>query len=128
MEKTGADEEKAEEEFVEEAEGEESPATEPEEPEAETGPKTFDELKVVIILKNENVMIGVQSPDCDPVYETLKGNLAAALKKVPKIVDGAKQQWTQNPRYPKADLPPPPQPVASSSSSAKQEKKQPTFF
>ena len=128
MKQSGADEGKAEEEVVEEAEKEESPAPEPEEKEEETGPKTFDELKVVIILKNENVMIGVQSPDCDPVYETLKGTLATALKKVPKIVDGAKQQWTENPRYPKADLPPPPQPVAPSSSSAKQDKKQPSFF
>lgn len=123
-------EEEAGEEIVE-VEGE-TPADEPEEPKEEVGPKTFDELKVVIILKDENVMIGVQSPDCDPVYETLKGTLAAALKKVPKIVDRAKQQWTENPRYPEADLPAPPEPVASSStaarSSAKQDKGQPSFF
>lgn len=126
-----SDTDEVEEEAVVEEE-EESPTPEPEKPEEETGPKTFDELKVVIIAKNENLMIGVQSPDCDPVYETLTGDLAAALKKVPKIVDGAKQKWMENPRYPKADLPAPPEPVASTStaarSSAKQDKGQPSFF
>ena len=132
MKNPGADEGKTKEEVVEEAAEEESTTPEPEQSEEKPEPRTFDELKVVIILRNENVMIGIQSPDCDPVYETLKGTLAAALKKVPKIVDKAKQQWMEKPRYPKADLPAPPQPVASSStatrSSPKQDNKQPSFF
>jgi len=119
----------------EEAEEEETrgdnPAPETKEPEENTAPKTFDELKIIINLKGENMMLGVQSPDCDPVYTTLKGTLAAALKKVPKLVKDAKQQWTSNPQYPKADLPEPaPAPATSTAtkSSAKPDKKQPSFF
>lgn len=127
-----SEEEKATEEVEENEElQEESAELGPEEPEEVTGSKTSDELKVVIIMKKDNVMIGVQRPDCDPVYDTLQGDLKAALKKVPGIVDAAKQQWAENPRYPDADLPEPP-PAASTSttsrSSTKEKKEQPSFF
>jgi hypothetical protein len=128
-----SEDEKVNEEVEEENEEveEESPAPESEETEEAAGPKTFDELKVVIIMKKENVMVGVQSPGCDPVYETLQGTLATALGMVVELVDTAKQRWTENPQYPKADLPEPP-PAASTSttsrSSTKEKKEQPSFF
>ena len=56
---------------------------EPEEgetPEAEAAaetPKT-SELKVVIVIKDDRIMLGVQSPNCDPVYTTLQGTIAEA--------------------------------------------------
>lgn len=122
-----AESEEPEEEVTEEATQGPAPET------AEAKPqKPIDEMKVVIILKADNVMLGVQSPDCDPVYTTMKGDLAAALQQVPAFVTEAKQKWTANPRYPKANLPEPaPGPTPTRTPVApKSEKKtnQPSFF
>ena len=67
--------------------------------------KPPSELKVVIILKANKVLLGVQSPDCDPVYKTMEGDLASVLQVVPTLVAEAQLKWTAAPRYPKADLP-----------------------
>ena len=67
--------------------------------------KPASELKVVIILKANRAMLGVQSPDCDPVYKTMEGDLASILLVIPALVADAKLQWAAAPRYPKADLP-----------------------
>ena len=95
---------------------EESPKTQPE-PEK---PKPSNELKIVMIFKDSNVMLGVQSPECDPVYTTLKGNLAAALKRVPKLVEEAKTRWETSKLNPKCETPLPSQeqPVATTSRSS----------
>jgi len=119
---------------------EETGEVEPEEATAEPAPETTaaspkkpaNELKVVIILKDDRAMLGVQSPDCDPVYKAMDGSLATALENVPALVAEAKQQWAANPRYPKADLPkPPPSPTparTSPASSAPKKQPQPSFF
>ena len=116
-------------EVVEEAEVvEEEPV---EETETAEKPKPVDELKVVIILKADKIMIGVQSPDCDPVYTTLTGTLPAALKRVPKVVAEAKEKWGASPRNPEANLPTPeprPTTVRSTSKEADKPKAQPSFF
>ncbi len=121
-----AESEEPEEEVTEEATQEPAPET------AEAKPqKPIDEMKVVIILKADNVMLGVQSPDCDPVYTTMKGDLAAALQQVPALVTGAKQKWTANPRYPKANLPEPapsPTPARTPTAPKSEKKAQPSFF
>jgi hypothetical protein len=115
--------ERPEDEEPQETENESEP-----EPEAEEPPKPRNELKVVIIMKADSIMIGAQSPDCDPVYKTLKGTLAAALKAVPGLVTEAKAKWDANPRYPKADLPEPaPSPTPTRTSTASQSR-QPSFF
>ena len=90
-----------------------------------------DELKVVIILKGNRAMVGVQSPDCDPVFTTLEGDLTAALSQVPALVESANAKWDANPRYPKADLPEPPPsppPARSQPSQSSAKSKQPSFF
>ncbi len=117
---------------------------EPEEPEDETTPpaeeleetpkpkQPANEMRVVIIIKADNIMLGVQSPDCDPVYKTMKGDLGAALEQVPGLVTEAKQKWDATPRYPKANLPEPPpsSTPARTPASSKPAKstKQPSFF
>ena len=83
-------------------------------------------------MKADRVMLGVQSPNCDPVYTTMKGSLSAALKKVPAFVARAKQKWEANPLNPKADLPEPaPSPTPArtpvTTQSAKKAQK-PSFF
>ena len=96
--------------------------------------KPAGELKVVIILKANRAMLGVQSPDCDPVYKTMEGDLAAVLQVVPVLVADAKLQWAAAPRYPKADLPKPvapPTPAttpAAGKTAAKAAPAQPKFF
>jgi hypothetical protein len=94
-------------------------------------PEKSRELKVVIILKANKAMLGVQSPDCDPVYKTMEGDLAAVLQVVPTLVAEAKLKWTASPRYPKADLPKPVAPATTTSSTASKpaaKTAQPKFF
>ena len=103
-----------------------------EKPEEEVKPAPVEQLKIVINLRDDKLMVGVQSPDCDPVYTTLKGTLAAALKQIPKLVKDAKEKWSDNPRYPEANLPKPeplPAPARTTSAPKKAKKKeQPRFF
>ena len=127
-EETPGSEEEAEEEVT--APAQEAPATV-----ATDAPKSekTSELKVVIILKGSKAMLGVQSPDCDPVYRTMEGDLAAVLQVVPALVAEAKLKWTASPRYPKADLPRPVLPPATTSATskpaaAKAPTAQPKFF
>ena len=85
-----------------------------------------DELKVVIILKSNRAMVGIQSPNCDPVFSTFEGDLDAALSQVPALVESANAQWNAHPRYPKANLPePPPSPTPAQPASRRS---QPSFF
>jgi len=93
--------------------------------------KPATELKVVIILKANKAMLGVQSPDCDPVYKTMEGDLASVLQVVPTLVAEAKLKWTAAPRYPKADLPKPVAPATTTSSTVSKpaaKTAQPKFF
>jgi len=90
--------------------------------------KPSNELKVVIILKDDRVMLGVQSPDCDPVYTTFEGTLSAALKRVPKFVEEAKQKWSASPRNPNANLPTPAPTPARTPAAPKTKPAQPSFF
>lgn len=95
-----------------------------------------NELKVVIAVKDDRVMLGVQAPECDPIYETSQGTLESALKRVPAFVKEAKRKWAKNPRNPEAEMPEPPpesKPAlgpASSGSRGKssQPKEQPLMF
>ncbi|GAI45126.1 unnamed protein product, partial [marine sediment metagenome] len=107
-------------EIVEESQvnepGEDTGAETPETQTEQEKPKPVNELKVVIIIRDNRMMLGVQSPDCDPVYETLEGTLAAALKRVPKLVEEAKTRWETSKLNPKCETPLPSQaqPVTTS--------------
>jgi len=60
-----------------------------------------EEIKIVIILKGNRGSVGIQSPDCDPLFTTFEGDLRAALEKVPGLVEEANRRWDQSPKYPK---------------------------
>ena len=109
---------------------EETQEEETAEPEESEKAKPSNELKVVIIMKEDKIMIGAQSPDCDPVYETFSGSLAGALKRIPKLVSGAKEKWLATPRNPEANLPKPePRPAPARTPTAPKAKPaQPSFF
>lgn len=99
---------------------------------APSTPKPTNEMKVVIVIKDANILLGVQSPDCDPVYQTMKGTLAVALKQVLVLVEEAKEKWATAPLNPKANLPePPPRPAPARTpvaSKPAKPKEQPSFF
>lgn len=120
-----------------EVEEKEDPTEEPApETTAASPQKPAKEMKIVIILYDDRAMLGVQSPDCDPVYTTMEGSLATVLEKVPALVAEAKEKWAANPRYPKADLPKPassPTPAHTpartpTASTPAKPKQQPSFF
>jgi len=118
----------SEEDKVEGEEDEEEPTNTPEQeaPVATAtieAPKPADkpatnELKIVIVMKSDRAMIGVQAPDCDPVYETMDGDLPAVLAWVPKTVEVARLKWATSKRNPKADLPKPVVPVTTATTPA----------
>jgi len=68
-----------------------------------------DEIKVVITHQDNKGLIGVRSPDCDPILRTFEGELAAGLERVPGIVEEARQLWEANPQFPKCESPLPSQ-------------------
>jgi len=93
--------------------------------------KPSDELKVVITLKGDRAIVGVQAPDCDPIFTPLEGGLPAALSQIPALVKSANAKWDANPKNPKAKMPEPPpapEPVCRQTTTAPKEKAQPSFF
>ena len=68
-----------------------------------------DEIKVVLTLKENGGFVGLQAPDCDPVFTPFAGELEAFLGRIPDLVRDARQRWDQNPRYPKCESPLPSQ-------------------
>jgi len=92
-----------------------------------------EEIKIVIVLKGDRGSVGIQSPDCDPVFATFEGDLGVALEKVPVLVEEANRRWDQNPKYPKCQttLPEASQPAAAPARSAgapRQNRTQPAMF
>jgi len=79
---------------------------------------SLDELKVVISLKGDKASVGVQAPECDPAFFTVDGDLKAAIKAVPKLVEEAKTRWAQSKLNPKCETPPPAPPPVSTASGA----------
>jgi hypothetical protein len=72
-------------------------------------PPASAELKVVIQMKGERALVGVQGDGTDPVMETLEaGSLEAVLDAVPGIVAQARERWATSPRNPKYEGPPAP--------------------
>ena len=66
-----------------------------------------EELKVNIIIKGDHIFLGVQATDCDPKMPTLKGDLQAAVERIPSFVEEANRQWDASPHNPKSTIPEP---------------------
>ena len=95
-----------------------------------TEPKS-NEMKVLIAIDGENIMVGIKTPDTDPIFTKVEGGLAAALQRVPELIEDAKAKWATSPRNPKANLPEPPTPVTparTTSVAAPSKPQQPSFF
>lgn len=62
----------------------------------------MSEVKIVIVLKDSKPMwIGMQSPECDPVFRLVEGDLQQSLDTVPGMLEEANRKWDENPRNPK---------------------------
>jgi len=94
------------------------------------------EVKIVILLKDGHGSVGIQSPDCDPVFSTIEGDLVSVAAELPALVQLAEVKWSTSPKNPKAPEPPPPPPASAGSAtggkpaSRKEEaaKAQPSWF
>ena len=90
-----------------------------------------DELKVVITMKGDRSIVGIQSPECDPVFTPLEGGLDAVLARVPALVKSANEKWDANPKNPKTvrpEPPPEPEPAPRPAAAKPKKKEQPSFF
>jgi hypothetical protein len=81
-------------------------------------------MKIVINLDENNAWVGIQKPDCDPVFSMVEsGRLSAVLKVIPDLVKSAEVAWESAKQYPKCETdlkppaPPAPAPVRSTRSS-----------
>jgi hypothetical protein len=89
------------------------------------------EIKVVITLKDSGGFVGVQAPNCDPIFTPFDGELEAFLGRIPELVQEARQRWDQNPRYPKCESPLPSQtasPSRPARSTTRESTSQPRIF
>ena len=66
------------------------------------------EIKMVILLKDGRGSVGIQSPECDPVFSTVEGDLVTIAAELPGLVEQAQAKWSQSPKNPNAPEPPPP--------------------
>jgi len=57
-------------------------------------------MKVILEEKKGRVLVGVQRPDTDPFFETVEGDLEAALERVPAVYADATLQWAKSPKNP----------------------------
>ena len=93
------------------------------------------EIKVVIVLKDGRGTVGIQSPECDPVFSTVEGNLVTIAAELPALVQLAEVKWSTTPKNPQSIIEPPPPPAMPAGSAtggkAKEEtpgKSQPRWF
>jgi len=78
-----------------------------------------DELRVVIQVKGNKATIGIQAPDCDPLFFQAEGNLADIMVAATGFVEDAQEKWKTAPRYPKCETPAPaPEPTAAAGTAA----------
>ena len=71
------------------------------------------DIKVVVNIKGDRAIIGVQGPDTDPVMETItianqEDALQEAFVAATDLVERAQQRWAASPKDPAYHRPPPP--------------------
>jgi hypothetical protein len=87
------------------------------------------ELKVVIQMKGDRALVGVQGTNTDPVVETLPAtSLNDVLAAVPGILARAREKWTATPKNPAYQRPPDPPAAPRSSVPGKPEVVRPTLL
>ena len=68
-----------------------------------------DDLKVVVSIKGDRAIIGVQRPSADPHIETFEdADLASLAQEVPAVTERARARWEDAPKHPAYERPAPP--------------------
>ncbi len=75
------------------------------------------EIKLIINMKGTRAIIGVQSPDSDPVMERAEGNMSDVFVAAGVLVERAKEQWKASPRNPKSEIPASEKPAPTAATS-----------
>jgi hypothetical protein len=57
--------------------------------------------KIVINLSETGATIGIQQPQCDPMFYKAEGDLAHVLCNIPNFVKDAETRWQTSKLYPK---------------------------
>ena len=65
----------------------------------------MSDIKVVILFKENRGLIGVQSPDCDPIFSTVEGDMVAIAAELTGLVESAQVKFTAAPKNPPSSLP-----------------------
>jgi hypothetical protein len=90
------------------------------------------DIKIVLTLKGERASVGIQAPECDPVFAVVDGGLERALERLPGMIQEAQGVWDSTPRYPRCQRPPSQeartQPAPTRVSTAQRRSEQPTLF
>ncbi|MDE2718076.1 MAG: hypothetical protein OXI33_13845 [Chloroflexota bacterium] len=74
---------------------------------AQTG--AVEELKVVVSIKGDRAIIGVQRPSSDPHIETFEDHdLPALAQEVTAVTERARARWEEAPKHPAYERPAPP--------------------
>lgn len=79
------------------------------------------DIKIVVTVSKNSVMIGLQKSECDPRFYQVK-DLEGAIKGIPVFLDMAEKSWAANPKFPKTTtvIPTPaPAPVAPKPKASK---------
>lgn len=74
------------------------------------------ELKLVVNIKDERAVIGVQSPTRDPYFTTATGDFKTVLAATEEAIAAAKEKWKTAPKNPAITIP---QPAAKEAPAAK---------
>ena len=78
-------------------------------PDAEAQTDASEELKVVVSIKGDRAVIGVQRPSSDPHIETFEDHdLPALAQEVTAVTERARERWEENPKHPAYERPAPP--------------------
>ena len=78
-------------------------------PDAGAQTDAAEELKVVVSIKGDRAVIGVQRPPSDPHIETFEDHdLPALAQEVTAVTERARARWEEAPKHPAYERPAPP--------------------
>ena len=76
---------------------------------AEEEASPTEELKIVVSIKEGRATIGAQEPSSDPHIESFDhADLPELVREVPAVIERARAEWEDAPKYPAHERPAPP--------------------
>jgi len=69
------------------------------------------DLKITVLLKEGSALVGINTPDCDPVMFPVQGDIVSVAAELPALVAQAETKWAQAPKMPASSVKPPAPPA-----------------